>query len=85
LRRGRFEIIGEILSLAADGTDGAAKTSIVYRANLNFNIVNRYLNLLLQEGLLSVVRGSTVKYKVTERGLKFLNMYKNLKGMTKNL
>jgi len=85
LRRGRFEIIGEILSLAADGAGGAAKTSIVYRANLNFNIANRYLNMLLQEGLVRVVGGSTVKYRITERGLKFLDVYKNLKGMAKNL
>jgi predicted transcriptional regulator len=85
LRRGRFEIIGEILSLVADGEDGAAKTSIVYRANLNFNIANRYLNLLIQEGLVRVIGGSTVKYRITERGLKFLDMYKNLKGMTKSI
>jgi len=86
LRRGRFEIIGEILTLTADGTGGAVKTSIVYRANLNFNIANRYLNMLLQEGLiLRVVDGPTMKYRITERGLKFLDMYKNLKGMAKSL
>ena len=85
MRRGRFEIIGEILTLTANGTDGAVKTSIVYRANLNFNIANRYLNMLLQEGLVRVVDGPTMKYRITERGLKFLDMYKNLKGITKNL
>ena len=47
MRRSRFEIIGKILSLATDGTK---KTPIVYRANLNFNVVNRYLNLLIKEG-----------------------------------
>ena len=85
MRRGRFEIIGEILSLTANGNDGAVKTSIVYRANLNFNIANRYLSMLLQEGLVRVVDGPTMKYKITERGLRFLNMYKSLKGMAKNL
>lgn len=82
MRRGRFEIIGEILSLA---TDGAKKTSIVYRANLNFNLVNRYLNLLLREGLIGLTEGSTRKYKTTEKGLDFLKAYKNMKGMAKNL
>lgn len=85
LRRGRFEIIGEILTITADGTGGAVKTTIVYRANLNFNIANRYLNMLLQEGLIRVVDGPTMKYRITERGLKFLGMYKNLKGMAKSL
>ena len=85
MRRGRFEIIGEILTLTADGAGGAVKTSIVYRANLNFNIANRYLNMLLREGLIRVVDGPTMKYRISERGLKFLDMYKNLKGMAKSL
>ena len=82
LRRGRFEIIGEILSLAQDG---ARKTTIVYRANLNFNVVNRYLRLLVQEGLISPVDGSERKLKTTEQGLLFLDAYKTLMGVAKNL
>lgn len=82
MRRGRFEIIGEILSLAQDG---ARKTTIVYRANLNFNLVNRYLNLLVREGLIGLTEGSARKYKTTEKGIEFLKAYKNMKGMAKNL
>jgi predicted transcriptional regulator len=82
LRRSRFDIIGEILSLTKDG---AVKTSIVYRANLNFNVVNRYLNLLLHEGLVSATKGSTVKYKITKKGIEFLDAYKNLKNVAENL
>ena len=84
MRRSRFEIIGEILSLAADG---AKKTSIVYRANLNFNVVNRYLNLLIQEGFINSHAGSAgkFKFKITEKGLEFLNAYKKLKTVAKNL
>lgn len=85
MRRGRFEIIGEILSLTADGDDGVVKTSIVYDANLNFNIANKYLSMLLEEGLVRMVDGPTMKYKITERGLRFLDMYEDLKGMAKNL
>lgn len=80
-RRSRIEIIGEILSLAANG---ARKTSIVYRANLNFNLVNRYLNLLIQEGMISLASGSG-KYKTTEKGLEFLDALKNLKSVARNL
>lgn len=82
LRRSRFDIIGEILSLTREG---AVKTSIVYRANLNFNIVNRYLNMLLKEGLVSAARGSTMKYKITKKGTEFLNAYENLKNVAANL
>jgi len=81
LRRGRFEIIGEILSLAKGG---ARKTLIVYRANLNFNVVNKYLNLLVQEGLISSGEGSG-KLETTQKGLLFLEAYKNMKGVAKNL
>ena len=82
LRRCRFEIMGEILSIAADGV---RKTTIVYRANLNFNVVNRYLDLLIREGLINAAAGSEMKFKTTEQGLGFLKAYKNLKGTTKNL
>ena len=82
LRRSRFEIIGEILSLT---TNGAKKTSIVYRANLNFNVVNRYLDLLIQEGLVSPAAGSSGKFKITKKGLEFMEAYKNLKTVAKNL
>jgi len=85
LRRSRFEIIGEILSLTADGAGGAAKTSIVYRANLNFNVVNRYLDFLVEEGLVNIQKGSAVRYRITERGREFLNAYKNLKAVAENL
>lgn len=82
MRRGRFEIIGEILSLA---TDNVKKTSIVYRANLNFNLVNKYLNLLIQEGLISSTTGSARNFKTTEKGLEFLKAYKNMKTIAENL
>ena len=74
--------MGEILSLA---TDGARKTEIIYRANLNFNLVNRYLSLLIREGLISFTRSSARKLETTEKGLEFLKAYENLKGVAKNL
>jgi len=82
LRRSRFEIVGGILSLTRDG---ARKTSIVYRANLNFNVVNKYLDLLIQEGLISLTPGSEREFKTTEKGLEFLKVYKNLKNIAKSL
>ncbi len=81
MRRGKFEIIGEILSLT---TEPSTKTSVVYRANLNFNIINRYLDLLLRNGLVGVTEGSS-KYKITEKGLEFLDAYRNLEEKAKGL
>ena len=78
-RRSRYDIIAKILSIAQDGV---RKTSIVYRANLNFNRVNRYLDLLVQDGMITT---GSAKYNTTEKGLEFLKAYKNLKNLSKNL
>lgn len=80
--RGKFEIIGKILSLA---TDEVGKTTILYGANLNFERVNKYLNLLLREGLISAIGSSSPKYKTTEKGLELLDAYRNMKEKAKNL
>ena len=48
-------------------------------------MVNRYLQLLVQEGLIIPADGSARKLKTTEKGLLFLEAYKTLKGVAKNL
>jgi predicted transcriptional regulator len=75
-RRGRLDIINDILSIA---TDGAGKTAIVYHANLNFNRADVYIDLLLREGLLDLVDGPVVRYRTTEKGLEFLRAYRELR------
>ncbi|MEZ5333967.1 MAG: winged helix-turn-helix domain-containing protein [Methanolobus sp.] len=49
VRRSRTAISVEILRAALDG---AKKTHIVYRANLNFEVANGYLDLLKEKGLI---------------------------------
>ena len=48
-RRSRVEIIAEILRIAKRG---AKKTRIVYGANLNFKMLDNYLQRLEKAGLL---------------------------------
>jgi len=67
-RRDRTEIEAEILGIAG-GVDGALKTQIVYRANLNFGIVEGYLTDLELAGLIAR-RG--VRYLTTEAGEAYL-------------
>ena len=43
MKRGRFDIIGSILLICKNG---AKKTEIVYKANLNFKIAEVYLKWL---------------------------------------
>lgn len=76
LRRSKIDIVGKILSIAVDGI---GKTAIVYRANLNFARADKYIGMLLKEGLISTLGGSKVKYKTTDKGLNFLKLHKNLR------
>jgi len=76
-RRDRTEIEAEILSIAGGG-DGALKTQIVYRANLNFGIVEGYLELLELAGLIAK-RGVT--YVTTETGKAYLEKVREIRAL----
>ena len=71
-RRGRAEIIADILSAAMKE---AKKTQIVYKANLNFRRARKYLPYLEEKGLIENI-GS--EYKTTEKGKQFLQDYQKL-------
>ena len=62
----------EILRAALEG---AKKTHIVYRANLNFEVVNRYLSLLKENGLIEQ-KGNM--YVTTDKGKEFQEIAKEL-------
>ncbi len=71
-RRGRAEIIVDILSAAIEETK---KTQIVYKANLNFRRARKYLPYLEEKGLIETI-GS--EYKTTEKGKQFLRDYQKI-------
>ena len=77
-RRGRVEIMMDILDEALGGVN---KTSIVYGANLNFNMAERYLPLLLNRGLIVKLDGERGDvYKITARGREVLKNYKQIRS-----
>jgi len=69
--RSSFEIIAEILETAKNG---AKKTRIMYVCGLSYRFVQKYLDLLLEMGLLKI--GNS--YFTTDRGKIFLNKYQRL-------
>ncbi len=71
-RRTKFDIVIEILDVVSGG---ANKTKIVYSANLNFNLATKYLDFLLEKGL---VRTDGSCYKITGEGEIFLKKAKEL-------
>ena len=81
-RRDRLYIIAEILEIAKDGT---LKTQIMYKANLSFSQLNEYLNFLVGLNLLECKKtGGKMVYKTTEKGMKYLDNYKEILQLLKN-
>jgi predicted transcriptional regulator len=71
-RRTRFELLLDVLFVARNG---ARKTEIVYKANLNFGRIDNYLSYLVEKAL---IEKSGAFYKTTERGNEFLRDYQEL-------
>jgi predicted transcriptional regulator len=72
--RTRIEIISQILKTANGGRDGAKKIRIMYRANLSHEQLKQYLMFLTQNNLLGYDL-DTRTFKITEKGLRFLDTY----------
>ena len=75
MRRCDFEICADLLRVARGG---ARKTQLVYRANLNFKVVKRYLSVLLRNGLLEV---DPPFYSSTEKGEEFLRLFDKVRAI----
>lgn len=71
-RRNDLDICADILRTARTG---AKKTQIVYQANLNFKIVEKYLKRLIDNGLLKVEGRN---FTTTRKGVRFLDQYRTL-------
>ena len=68
--RNRLQIIAEILEIVRNG---AKKTHIMYRANLSYKLVCKYLNDVVECGLARIDKAD--RYVVAPRGEKFLRRF----------
>jgi predicted transcriptional regulator len=68
-RRSSIEVIADMLRLGEAG-----KTEIMYSANMSYYQLQKYLNFLLQLGLIDkvTVGNPVVTYRVTRKGLRLL-------------
>jgi predicted transcriptional regulator len=74
--RSRTEIVAMILDAANGG--GETKTRIMYFAFLSYNQLNEYLSILIENNLIEYLDGAD-KYKITEKGLSYLNMHNEIR------
>lgn len=75
--RNRTEIIHDILQTARNNDNGVGKTQIMYSAFLSYYQIKEYLTILIDNGLLQYDL-STRKFRITEKGLNFLQLCEKL-------
>jgi len=75
VKRTSLEIMVEILSLCKQPR---TKTKVMYGANLSWKSLHRHLSELQSRGFLEVHHSST-KYITTQKGLKVLEKWRELK------
>jgi predicted transcriptional regulator len=76
--RDRLSIIAAILEAV---NCGLSKTKIMFKANLSFKLLEKYLDICLRAGF---VEANGTKYTLTEHGATILNQYKQLHELYNN-
>jgi predicted transcriptional regulator len=65
-RRSTDQIIADILEICL--MPGVIKTKIVYQANMNFDTINPYLDMLIKDGLIRATSSKHPIYRTTRKG-----------------
>ena len=80
--RSRLKILASILSVVSDN-NGAKKTQIMYQAYLSYKLLVRYLNDVMDAGL--VVCRDDDCYWLTSKGEMFLDKFNNYSRFRENV
>ncbi len=82
-RRSKIQIYTDILKVVRTNNGKIKKTHIVYKANLTHSRLSSYLDLLMERGfILEEKISSGIFYKITEKGIKFLEDMTKLKEIS---
>lgn len=78
----RTEIVSRILEAAigyedGDDSEGTTLTKLMYKVFLSHEQLKEYLILLIENGLLHYDT-AMCKFKITEKGLRFVEIYNNV-------
>ena len=74
--RNRLEIAADIIEITKNGS---RKTRIMYQGNLSFDLLQRYLDMLLNFQLIQRLEGDQPAYIATEKGRHFLTEFEELR------
>jgi len=77
-RRGEIQILTDILSISLSSVK---ITRLMYRANLSYSTLRKYLSAALDKGLISNTHNSdgSVVYRTTEKGKLLLKKLRDVK------
>lgn len=77
VRRSKLETCIDILQIIAKGV--GKPTRIMYKANLSWNPMQRYLRFLVEQDLIaSNKRGERVRYEITDKGFRTLSYFRRV-------
>lgn len=77
--RTAYDIAASILRASEKG---AGRTQIMYRANLSFRLLDKYLGMLVESDMLKCqVHEKRAIYYISESGTAFLESYKDVRKM----
>ena len=78
VRRSKLETCIDIMEIISRGV--GKPTRIMYKANLSWNPMQKYLSFLLdQELIASKTRGERVRYEITDKGRRTLSYFRRVK------
>jgi predicted transcriptional regulator len=78
--RSRHEIYASVLKSAARNGEGTRITRIMYESLLSYTMISRDLKELVKAGLLVNLPDIT-SYKITDKGLKFLELSEKMNDL----
>ncbi len=79
MRRSNFEMYIDILDVLS--TKPLRVTRITYKVNMNCNLLKKYLNLLMSNGLVEerILNKRQIVYALTKKGLSALKAFREIK------
>lgn len=77
-RRNSMEIL---MSILEESKSGINKTRLVYRTNLNFLVIRKYIDFLTKKELLNVEQKENIMYTTTSKGHQVLEEFNRVKEM----
>ncbi len=82
-KRSKLEIIRDILEVIKNRNGKIKPTHILYKSNLSYNMMEEYLNELIEkEFILETKNNNSKTYAITEKGQAYLSKFKLISEFT---